>query len=1135
MAVLVAAAGVAAQPEWPDASQELLHSARLWESRQRGDLAQLALKKLVASRPDSPVALEQLGELDLRIRDFTDAAQVAGELEQRFAGTPAARGFAVEYRIATRERVQLAAIHRLIAIHRTGEVRAALDRLFPEGAPADALGIEYYELLACTPTGWALASTGLERLAALHPDDPRYQFALARHFLERPQDAAAASQILRRLARRDDVLRSEVDPLLAIAQRERGRPALPPVSKEAAAAAARWFERSRMSSADGLARRAAAESDAAAAFRRGQFESEILVSQALEAAGAAAEARELLAAAAAFDPRSDWLFETDMRWLIGHGRSAEALRLLTGRPVRSPWTVARRDALLAAAFDAKANAEAADQPDDAIRDLEAAIRLAPRDPWMRFRLANLYTARRASDRGRAVMSDGAVLEPNDPVMAYAQALYLMNLDDFARAIDVIDRIEFDKRSADMHDLDDRARVGLARESARRLKRSNDTDGARAALLAVEPIAHRRFDLATDLAYSWIEIGFADHGIALLEPYTRAAGSADLHVQLTWARVLASAGDTLRLGAALERLRTSNALSADERVDVAAMQRALDLRVVRSLVHDGRYAEAAVRLDALLALDPHDRALRAARADVYLATGQPRRARDLYAALAAEQPDDLRTRLDYIRALTESGDLRLARTQLRGIEDKVPSADDELQINLARRQLDLDEARAALRSLQPLLAVAAPRQDVLMLAARAALHERDFAAARDYFARAELAAGDEGAAAGRGRDDIDARLQSVMTAGLVVRHQPGTAGMSQLDLVTIPTLWTLPLDYERRVTARADAVTVDAGSSGANSSMAALLGTVQAAGATGAQRYSNGEQSGVSLGAGYRTDSLSADVGTTPLGFLLTNVVGGVEWTPRWNSTDVTLGLARRAVTNSELSFAGLRDPITGTPWGAVVETGPYAGLALYRERYSIAGSIQADDLTGTHVENNRFLGAHAAADWKFISRPTSSLATGVTLDYWNYQRNLSNYTFGNGGYYSPQSYVSLAVPLEINGIAARWNYRVRIAPSYTLRDTNATAFYPDDVALQSAALHAPLPTGYGAPYFAADRSNSLGIYALAAGEREITRGVVVGGMLEIDRTDYYHPTTLSIYVRHAFGSSKTRAMYPAQPIRPYSP
>jgi len=33
---------------------QLMHSARFWESHDRGDLAQAALKKLVAARPGSP-------------------------------------------------------------------------------------------------------------------------------------------------------------------------------------------------------------------------------------------------------------------------------------------------------------------------------------------------------------------------------------------------------------------------------------------------------------------------------------------------------------------------------------------------------------------------------------------------------------------------------------------------------------------------------------------------------------------------------------------------------------------------------------------------------------------------------------------------------------------------------------------------------------------------------------------------------------------------------------------------------------------------------------------------------------------------------------------------------------------------
>ena len=47
----------------PPADQELLHNARFWEAHDRGDLAQLAMKKLVAARPDIPEPLVELGEL----------------------------------------------------------------------------------------------------------------------------------------------------------------------------------------------------------------------------------------------------------------------------------------------------------------------------------------------------------------------------------------------------------------------------------------------------------------------------------------------------------------------------------------------------------------------------------------------------------------------------------------------------------------------------------------------------------------------------------------------------------------------------------------------------------------------------------------------------------------------------------------------------------------------------------------------------------------------------------------------------------------------------------------------------------------------------------------------------------------
>jgi predicted Zn-dependent protease len=1222
----LAAAAVAQGVEWSSASQALLHSARFWEAHDRGDLAQLALEKLVATRPNSPQVLLELGELDLRLGNVGEAAQVLNQIGTRFKGTPAARDFELEYRLATRERVQLASIERLIELQRGEQARAALDRLFPNGAPDSALGIEYYRLLAGTPNGWSQSYDGLKRLVEHHPDDPRYRLGLARHLLRRPESALEGTMALQQLAQRDDVRVADVDQLLASSIAELGYRHVPsqvvrdylvrhpndpavtavltqqehaleeqqllsrnslaavepelqrrlvrqlhaelarhrldsvaarhalalaqlagPESPEselsfegafddAVLATAFWHERSRRSVQARRERLAAAELRAALAFHQKDYEAQIAVAEDIDAQGGTTdESGELLASASELDPESSWLFETRARWLIDHARAADAVALLQGRVLDRRWSAQSRDALLASALDQRAAARsAAGDMAAAIADLEAAVQLAPRNPWMRYRLAGLYRTRQAPERGRAVMSEGVQLAPEDGQMRYAQALYLSSLDDYRAAFAAVDGIEQGQRTADMTALRDRLQVAIARDSAQHLRNSGDTGAARAALREVEPLATHNIDRARELAYAWIELGEAEHGIGLLDAFRAGPGTGDSAGLLTWAQVLNRAEDSTRLGAALNQLRARPSLSEQDRLEVARLQRALDLRTIRSLEHGRRFAEAARRLNELLAREPQDRALRVARADLDIAAGHPRLARDRYAALVHEQPEDLDTRLSYVRALTDTGDIALAHLQLQAVEGQVPSDDVELRLSLARRQLALDDPSAAILTLHALLSISPPRADVLLLAGRAELAQHHFAIARGYFEEAERAAeGDDVLAARDALEGIEARLQSDMAAALLVLHRPGTPGLSQLDAATIPTSWEFARGYEQRFTVRADAVTLDIGRLSGDYNTAALLGSTQAAGALSARHYTNHQQSGLSLGFLYQTDALAVDVGSTPLGFLLPNVVGGVEWTCKWNSADVTLGLARRAVTSSELSYAGLRDPITGKPWGAVVESGPYAGIGLYRQLYSLSGSLRFAELAGTHVLGNQFFGAQAAAYWKIFSSKDVGADTGLTVNYWHYQHNLLNYTFGSGGYYSPQRYVSLALPLELTGARAGWIYRLRVSVARTISDTKSIAFYPDDAALQSAAMRSPLPSGYDAPIFAGGRSSANSFSAYAAFEREVAHALVLGAMFDVDRTDYYHPTVISLYLRHAFAPWTPRP--PPRPTRPYNP
>jgi hypothetical protein len=351
---------------------------------------------------------------------------------------------------------------------------------------------------------------------------------------------------------------------------------------------------------------------------------------------------------------------------------------------------------------------------------------------------------------------------------------------------------------------------------------------------------------------------------------------------------------------------------------------------------------------------------------------------------------------------------------------------------------------------------------------------------------------------------------------------------------MPTSWLFARGYEHRFSLRADAVMVDAGHLSAVFDDAALLGTVQAAGPQAVRRYENDGQIGLSVGLGYATDSFGADIGTTPLGFLLSNVVGGVEWSPHWRALDVSLGIARRPVTSSVLSYAGLRDPIAGRNWGGVIETGPYVGVGLYRERYGVSASLRASELTGTQVLDNRFVGMRGTADLKVIARPEMSGYAGITLNYWSYAENLQNYTFGSGGYYSPQSYVSVALPFELQGTKSQWSYRLRISLAYSDSKHDRIEFYPNDPDLQAVAALSPLPSGYDAPFFESASGGGFSASAYAAVERRLSPGLVAGAKLDIDRADYYEPTVLMLYVRHTFGSAQTPLAIPPRPVRLYS-
>ena len=94
--------------------------------------------------------------------------------------------------------------------------------------------------------------------------------------------------------------------------------------------------------------------------------------------------------------------------------------------------------------------------------------------------------------------------------------------------------------------------------------------------------------------------------------------------------------------------------------------------------------------------------------------------------------------------------------------------------------------------------------------------------------------------------------------------------------------------------------------------------------------------GAGLNVAYRADEFEADIGSTPIGFEKSNIVGGVTWRPQVSeNTRLSVTAERRAVKDSVLSYAGVKDPLTGETWGAVTRTGGKVGVEGFIVFFSV--------------------------------------------------------------------------------------------------------------------------------------------------------------------------------------------------------
>lgn len=838
---------------------------------------------------------------------------------------------------------------------------------------------------------------------------------------------------------------------------------------------------------------------------------------------------------------------------------------------------------------------ALDRPGQAVKALEQGVKADPKNPWVRFSLAKLYISLKLTPLALRVMQDGVVQDPQNAEMHYVQALVLLSLDDYAGGLDALNRIPEAEMTQPMRDARDRALIQYAiRQAENKIAQGNRRDAIRIMSIA-QAQAEGNYIAMGQVADGWFKLGLQEQGLNAMRSLP---GPAPLETQVHYATLLNRAKKDSELVGYLPSLQLpagNDETSVKYRKDIRNVELDMAGRQFDRLMEQGKKEQAQQLADSVLnasqlstadyfwahrtyfykaelpsdaisslrdekARTPDDLGIRWDLANVYYQDKQYGKAKsELQELLALTKPDDIDGRLRIARLQQNVGDEDGARRVMSDLTNRYPNnmvvlfqAGNMAQANgdyneamdyyeqtreLARKGAPAESGRTVAAIQQPadngilldLLpasklqnaptggAKAVPKlassQDSMRIYRSALASERG---------QQKLAASSTVVQVEQEMASIKARRKAKIETAVDVQAKQATNGTSTYNVTEIPVVASFPIGYEAQATVHVDKVDIDAGSLAAAD--ATSFGTMKA------YNYIPPTQltpttSGTTVGVGYEQGSIRADIGKVGIGFPVSNVVGGIHTGGSIGRMSYSLNLARRPYTGSQVSYSGVRDPVTGATWGGVTNT----GVALYMDTklhdLNVAGYVSYGLLRGKNVLNNDRLFVRLMADKDIYRTDDTVLNVGVNANFMSFAKNESGYTFGNGGYYSPQSSISVGLPVEIRGRDELLSYRLRAGVSYSKTHENVGLYYPTNPTLQAMAGGATYGGGNG---------GGGGYNLLGQVEYRIAPEFVLGGRFSMERSAYYAPNSLQVYLRYLFQPETGPVSMSPDPVVPYS-
>ena len=713
--------------------------------------------------------------------------------------------------------------------------------------------------------------------------------------------------------------------------------------------------------------------------------------------------------------------------------------------------------------------------------LEKAMSQDRANPWIRWDLAKLYTLQGRHSEARGLIDGLLASQPANPVALFASASLAAARGQWRTALATLDHIAPSARTADMAALQKRSWLQHQTALAVSMARQGRKPEALALLEQVEPMTRANRDLLGVLADAYVDAGAANRGLGLLRDgaaRNTQPGPSDL---LQYASLLLKTQQDVECAGVLNELSLKT-LSPPDRARLNELVFFHTLRQVDLLRERGDLTTGREMLMPMLAQRPEDPLAIAVLARLTAAAGDKRRALEMAHQLADKYPDNVDIQFSAAQLAVQFKDAELATTTLKAALALAPDDADVLSraARLYRAQGQSALAATLFERAIALQNAPAPGHTEILAAANAAvlsaangsnasdpadlLAEQASApwlqstalrtpptAPVDYFrqdppqirqalAQAPAAAGTPrvalaaavragsatapapaavelatGADPRRELAEIRQSRSPELQAGGSVRSRLGVPGSSQLDQLEVPVELRLPLG-EGKVKLQLTQVALNSGS---GSGTGTPLATTKA--------------SGVAASIGYTAEGIAIDAGQTPAGFIYQNFTGGIKVNGALvddGSLTYRVNVSSRPVTDSLLSFAGARNSVNGKTSGGVMASGAKLELTKDLGGYGLVGASAWHELRGHEVASNARVEVGFGSYVDLQRSADSQLSSGVNVNAMTFQQNLNGFNFGQGGYFSPQRYAAVSVPLNWAKRAGAVSYLLQGALGY---------------------------------------------------------------------------------------------------------